>query len=547
VQVRLSIKCTTCQRASPLSRLDMEGRYYCYGCNREQLFDADIWKENVLFLASGLGDALGSYAQTFPPWPPNAGEGRSHETVEQKIARLESHSGGLDDVDDMMMMHLLGKCDEIGRTTGGLTVEREGMSMGGGGMRTRGIVLAMSPGHPLCAQCKTPLQTQTRSDGVVMTSCSRCNLHETYRLPPAAKSVCKDLCGVIAPEHVEGREAARITSQPGAALAVVCPKCGSGLQLAAGERITHCAYCKTTAIVPEHIGAASPPTLPDPLWLAFRSPSSVRTLLIEDAKKVEAKATADARASDAKRRAEEEARLEAEASPPAPQRVDRLNSPAAWITSALTVIVFGVFFLFRIGAFDSKPNKDTKHEGDHRVVTTPPATIPTATSKPVSSDPVAITSCSCTFGDSQSTPQITLTVNAPPSGASRGWSLSIGRLFGSAVENRTAELPAAPGAVLPPLLDAGAPTHMGVACDTGIFVLVADKVATGWSSVNGAWEWNATLPSRSIDAADAAATASSGTDYTGGCSLLAVKNGAASLNLANGKHVSLSLNDGKIR
>ncbi len=536
VQVRLSIKCMTCQRPSPLSRLDMEGRYYCYGCNREQFFDADMWKESVLFIASGLGDAMWSNVQTFPPWPPN-----NPDDVDP------SDSDDLDDVDDEVMKHLLHKCNEIGRTTGVLTIERGGMSIGGGGMRTRGMVLAMSPGHPLCAQCKTPLQTQTPSpDGVVTTSCPRCNAHETYRVPPAAMSVCKDLCGVIAPEHVEGREAARIAPQPGsAALAVVCPKCGSGLQLAPGARITNCPYCKTTSVVPEQIAAAGgpAPTDPDPLWLAFRSPSTVRTFLIEHAQKASAEASAPkARDSDSgpssgdKRRAEQ-ARLAAEQS--------RAN--AAKLTTALTVVPIGIalaaFFAFRVGAFDSMLNKDKKHEGDHGAVTTPTAT----SKKPVRSDPVAITSCSCAFGDGQSTPKITLTVNAPPGDATRGWSLSIVKNSGFIEEESSARFPAAAGAVLPPLLDAGAPTHMGVACDTGIFVLVADKAATGWSSVSGAWKWNATLPSPSIDAADAAATASNDTSYAGGCSPLAVKNGAASLNLANGKHVSLSLKDGKIR
>ena len=56
---------------------------------------------------------------------------------------------------------------------------------------------------------------------------------------------------MIAPEHVEGREVARISAQAGsAALAVVCPRCGSGLQLAPGARITNCPYCKTTSVVP---------------------------------------------------------------------------------------------------------------------------------------------------------------------------------------------------------------------------------------------------------------------------------------------------------
>src|SRR5205823_6286210 len=132
--------------------------------------------------------------------------------------------------------------------------------------------LEMSPGHPLCAQCKTPLAAQFPSDGVVTTTCSRCNTHETYRAPPAAKAASSDFVAVLAPDHVEGREAARVAPQQGsAALAVVCPKCGSALHLAAGARMTTCAYCKVTSVVPDQLAAAGapPPSRPDPIWLAF--------------------------------------------------------------------------------------------------------------------------------------------------------------------------------------------------------------------------------------------------------------------------------------
>jgi len=521
----------TCQRASPLSRLDMEGRYYCYGCNREQFFDADMWKETVLSVASGLGDAFWSNARVFPPWP---------STPEDTDA---SDDKQLESIDGVVMTHLLDKCTQVGTATGGLTIERGGMSIGGGGMRTRGVALAMSPGHPLCAQCKTPLQTQTPSDGVVATSCPRCGAHETYRSPPAAKNACNELCGVIAPEHVEGRETARIAAQPGsAALAVNCPKCGSGLQLAPGARITNCPYCKTTSVVPDQIAAAGapPPSVPDPLWVGFRSPSAVRTFLVQASQKATAKASASAAApahdSGPSERDQRAQRAREEA-----QRANNARMTAIF-TGLPIFLALGAFFAFRVGAFDSMLHKeDKKHEGDHSLVTTPSAT----STKPSKSESVAIPSCVCAFGDGQSTPQVTLTVNAPPSDGTRGWSLGIDKTSGFISEGRTAKFPTQAGAVLPPASDP--PAHMGIACDTGIFVLVADKAATGWSSVNGMWKWNATLSAPSIDAADAGGPVLAGTNYAGGCTPLAVKNGAAVLNLANGKHVSLSLRDGKIR
>jgi hypothetical protein len=92
------------------------------------------------------------------------------------------------------------------------------------------------------------------------------------------------------------------------------------------------------------------------------------------------------------------------------------------------------------------------------------------------------------------------------------------------------------------------PPHMGVACDTGVYVLVVDRTATGWSSVNAKWKWNATLPASLADGADASAPPQpKNTDFGGYCTPLTVTNGNASIALAGGKHATLSLKDGKLR
>ncbi len=516
-----------CQRPSPLVRIDMDGRFYCYGCAREMFFDPDLWKESIFFVASGLGDAFWSNLGTFPPWPTNVLD-------EDALSDQEDRLGGDDDV----LPHLIQRCAVVGRTSGGMSIEKGGMSIGGGGMRTRGFAVAMSPGHPLCTQCKSPLHVQTPADGVVTASCARCGTSETYRAPPAAKGACPDLFGVISPEHVEGRETARVMPQQGsAALAVTCPKCGSALQLAPGARVTNCPYCKTTSVVPDHVASAGapPPSTPDPFWLAFRSPSTLRTVLNEDAMKAQAPPPPPPQQQE---RASEHR---------SPQREERKSgsNPFAAIAGIIPVVlIIGAVLAFQTGALDSVLHKEKKAEGNHSSKDTPD---PVST-KPPRSELVAIASCTCAFGDGQSTPQIALSILAPPSDGSKSWSLDIERTSGFVSEGRTARFPAQAGAVLPPLADAGAPApaHMGIACEPGTFVLVADNHATGWSSVNGAWKWNATLPSPSIDAADAGATPTAGTDYAGGCVPLVVKSSSASLTLANGKHVSLSLKDGKV-
>jgi hypothetical protein len=537
VQIRLAIKCSQCQRASPLNRLDTEGRFYCYGCGRDMFFDADLWKERVLGLASGLGDAYWASAGVFPPWPPNDPD---EEQLED--ADAEDKIG----CDSDVWPHLLSKCRQIGRGTGGLTIEQGGMSIGSAGMRTRGCALEMSPGHPLCAQCKTPLATDFPSEGMVQTTCTRCGTHETYRAPPAAKAACNDFAGVIAPEHVDGREAARIAPQAGsAAMAVVCPKCGSALQLAQGAHITTCAYCKVTSVVPDQFAAAgAQPGKPEPLWLAFRAPSVVRNVIVEATQNAQNKAREEEADEERERnerdqttRAREHQREEARAQAKKSQMIGTIFGIVPIIA-----LVAGLFFT---GTFDHIFHRDKdKKEGSHGDDTRGTSTS-TANAKPPSTDPVAIQSCACSFGDGQSTPRVTLTLLAPPAGGKAQWSFDIERASGFVSEGRTARIPSQAGAVLPPAADAGAPTHMGVACDTGIFVLVADNKATAWSSVSGTWKWNATLPSPSIDAADAG-DPTPGADFAGSCAPLPVKNGAASLTLANGRHVTLSLKDGKV-
>lgn len=529
VQLRLAIGCATCQRRSPLARLDMEGRFYCYGCGRDMFFDADLWKEYVLNVASALGDAYWASQRVFTMWP--------NVTDVDEIA-------GSDEIeelcDDAVAAHLLKKCMEIGRTTGGLTLEKGGMTIGAGGMRTSACAFEMSPGHPLCTKCKTPLSTRVEPDGVASTVCSRCGVRESYRLPPAARSACNDLCGVISTDHVDGRENARVAAQ-GAAIAAVCPKCGSGLQLAPGSRVAQCGYCKTTCVVPEMIAlAGAQPGQPEPFWLAFRSPSAVRAAILAAATSAANEAAEEAEEEARERRANDDRESARQREREAQGRAARTGQIVGLVVPFGVAAVVGGAFLFTHSDAFHHGEKD-KHEGHGDQ----PTTTATATATPKRTDPVAIPSCTCSFGgDGQTSPRITVTLEAPPTGGS-AWALDIERQSGFVSEGSTVRLKTRAGALLPPT-DA-APTKLGMACDTGVVVLVADKVATGWSSVNAAWKWNTTLPSPAVEAADAGTSPIAGSDYAGGCTPLAVKNGATALTLANGKHVTLSLKDGKVR
>jgi LSD1 subclass zinc finger protein len=530
VQVRVSVKCLTCARQSPVNRLALDGRFYCYGCSREMLFDGDLWKEKVAPMASGLGDAFWSLVGVFPAWPQTV---PSEDYLEENDSEIEDRTG-IDDVE--ILSHVFDKCRKIGRETSGLTMTREsGMVISGGGMKTGAFSLEMSPGHPLCLQCRGPLAIRPGSDGLVATQCGRCGAHDSFRAPQGALEF--SLCGVIAHEHVEGREAARVVAQPGsAAIAAACPKCGSSLQLAPGARMVACAFCKTTSVIPDHVAAAGMQEAPrpEPMWLAFRSPSGIRQVLTDAARAPSPRARADSEPDADAIRSEIEGNL-AEARKTADQS-QRQGVLVGVGIAAVAAAAGGYWFVMKHQAAAPPPSAAVVDAGPSRA----------AKVKQGPTGPIPIGSCRCSFGDGQSTPMVVLTLDAPTTDGKFPWSLDVERKSGFVSEESTFYFKAAPGALLPPATTAAAPAKMGMACDTGVFALVADKAATGWSSVDGSWKWNATLPSSLTDAADAGAATLADSTYAGGCVPLATKAGAVPLHLASGRRVSLSLKDGKL-
>jgi len=213
------------------------------------------------------------------------------------------------------------------------------------------------------------------------------------------------------------------------------------------------------------------------------------------------------------------------------------------------LVGLGVVAAIVIGVASKGRSKTSSVEKKKSAVTTPsPAATRTAPT-PSAIDSVKIASCRCAFGDGQSTPLITLTpLAAPKQDPSRPLALEIVSHSGFVTSSGSSTLALPLGTALTPPDGGDLPTHMGVACDTGVYALVVGNMATGWSSVNAKWKWNATLPATMVDGADAAAPPQpKGTDFVGYCTPIAVTNGSASIALAGGKHASLSLKDGKLR
>ncbi len=270
VQVRLQFGCVQCQQRSAINHFDIDGRYHCYTCQQERFFDADMWQEQIMPLVAATGDFFWTNARVFPPFP----------TVIPDEDWFEEQDGW-NDIGDVMPVLLRDFLPHIGLTRPRLTAEREGTVMGAGGIKTATYQVALFPGHPLCGRCHLPYEVAFSERGRVSVRCPGCGVIENHRTPQAALENCPDLLAALAPEHVEGRAAARLEQRPGtAALAVMCPQCGSALQVTPGSRLVRCAYCGTSSLVPERATGGAPP-VPTAWWIAVYAPSSLRRLLLQ--------------------------------------------------------------------------------------------------------------------------------------------------------------------------------------------------------------------------------------------------------------------------
>ena len=248
VRVSAEFQCRACGHASPLNYLDLDGSVCCARCGLDQAFAASSWRE-ALEHAHAVADLAGSAEGRHPSaWLSIAGENPFKD-----VTSAAHHQSGF-------------------------AVER-GMQV------PQSMVLTASLAEPQCEGCGVPLAFQ-RLGPELRSSCPRCSQTRSYRLPPNAQSFAPGLVGVMTEEHRTDQAITRVADdreKPGA-IALTCPTCGGGLQVAAGERVVACDYGHKSSRIPEktlfRLGGASP--RPEPWWLAFDGPSKTRRLLERD-------------------------------------------------------------------------------------------------------------------------------------------------------------------------------------------------------------------------------------------------------------------------
>ncbi len=270
VQVRLTLKCAQCGTKSPIDTPNMSGRYFCFGCGRDQGFDTDLWKERLIRIANIVGDGFWTNLRVYPPWPP----------ITPEEDWLEDQDGW-DDVAPIMPNLMQNFLPKIGLERPRLTMEQEGTVFGAGGIKTASYDVAYYPGHPLCAGCLSPVEVFFPRPGAAQVVCRACQVNETHVASPELLGECPELVAAVAPDLVEGRASVRVEQRGGtAALAILCPHCGSPITPSGADRVVTCTFCRTSSVLPERVtGAAGKPPAPSAWWMVLRAPCSLRVLL----------------------------------------------------------------------------------------------------------------------------------------------------------------------------------------------------------------------------------------------------------------------------
>ncbi len=248
-QIRTELTCRQCGKKSPIDEPDLDGTINCVHCSTLQAFDMDAWEEGFAH-AQSVADLAG-------PSPEGRG-GASGVSIAGRNPFVA-----------------------IGITNTSATLEMTGMSISGGVMRTRNLSMAVSPGHPLCQQCATPIDASVHGSRV-STRCPGCGDTAAYEVPREAKGLCRGLLLTIADEHRVDRPEARMNAtSAGMVIALHCPSCGGAIEAQQGEHFATCQFCKTSSRIPsrtllslkKHKDGATP------WWALFHGPSPKRSEL----------------------------------------------------------------------------------------------------------------------------------------------------------------------------------------------------------------------------------------------------------------------------
>ena len=221
VGVRCQFQCRACGHLSPLNHLDVDGSVACLRCGIEQMFDNTAWVD-------GLDHAM-------------------------RCGALAGQSG---------------KFKQLGITMTAADFAQNQIKISSGLVTSSSLQISAGPGHPPCPRCHWPLDIEI--DGTTTKArCSKCDATQACELAAPAKKLCSPVCGVIAEELLERREA-KVDDSAGA-LAIKCAHCAAPLKVTGMSTIVTCEYCGSSSRIPRRtmfkLGHDKP--VQQLWWLAF--------------------------------------------------------------------------------------------------------------------------------------------------------------------------------------------------------------------------------------------------------------------------------------
>lgn len=258
-RVECEFECRGCAAMVPLNHLEVDSGVRCARCGLDQPIDRAVWT-TALQYAQGVADLSG----------PNP-EGRDSALNAARLSIAATNP-----------------CAAIGVTKSHVEETFRG---------ELALHVTVSPGHPLCARCNTPIEltveapehggrTSSTDEYSATSRCPGCHERAIFGLPDAARALCPSLSAVVATEHRIDR--VLVASDPmesSRPLAIRCPSCAAPVVAEGDSRFVTCGACKTSARIPERtwLRMLPSPPKPEPMWLLFRGPSAMRQKLLERA------------------------------------------------------------------------------------------------------------------------------------------------------------------------------------------------------------------------------------------------------------------------
>ncbi len=243
--LRVRSQCRKCQKPLPIDELETGKTLTCPSCGFAQAFTPQVWRR-VIQRAHDVADLSGG--------PEGQRPARFWFGADNPYAAL-----GLEEAET--------------------TVKQDTKVSGKGPAVKTTVWVEHRPGHPVCDECRSPLDLEERTATGAVLSCPRGHPDVRTSFDPSMSRHSDALVAVLADGHRDEQEAPDGTLHAEAGR-VGCASCGAPLPTTGRERLLRCEFCgaMTHVSAPVRHDLQEEPE-PDTLWLGFAGDSPLRRSL----------------------------------------------------------------------------------------------------------------------------------------------------------------------------------------------------------------------------------------------------------------------------